>query len=416
MKAIILNIGNELLFGRTINTNAAKISLALNTIGVETVEVRALSDDEASLHNALNHLPNQVDTVIITGGLGPTPDDLTTEIVGSFIQEDLTLYPQAEEHIARFFKEAWSEVRDVNISQAYFPKSASLLANPHGTAMGFEVSYEGRRIFCTPGVPHECLHMVSDEIIPRLSQNQDQKLIQTEFYTYGLGETRQTQIFEGYHLPSEIQFASLPSRSGLLVRLSQFASSAEEQQVQAELEKHHLALQALIQEKYPEVVMGELPLLPWIEAMLVREGLQVSVAESCTSGLLGYHLTQTPGSSQWFVGGVQSYANSVKSQALGVRSESLANYGAVSEEVAQEMALGVATLLDTDIALSITGIAGPDGGTPDKPVGTVCFAIYFQGELFSETKRLRGMRTEVRERSVWHALDFLRRIYQFHLN
>lgn len=415
MKALLINIGNELLLGRTINTNAARLALILNPVGVEVIEARAIADTQEALFGALNHLPEGIDCIIITGGLGPTPDDLTTSIIAEFYQEELILFPEAEEHMKSYFGDRWATLRDINIKQAHFPASARLLDNPNGTAMGFSIQQDGIQVFCTPGVPKECLAMVQDQVVPILQESQSQVLVQSEFYTYGLGESLQTELFQGFYIPNHIQFASLPSRSGLLVRLSAWADSTQAKQVnqveslQAEVDQYSQMLRDLVQHSYPQTLIGAHPLLPTVETFLKSTGLKISVAESCTSGLLGYYLTETPGSSTWFVGGVQAYSNQVKQSTLQVRPESLDQYGAVSEEVAQEMAVGVAQLLDTDLALSITGIAGPDGGTPDKPVGTVCFAIYYQGELFSETKRLRGGRQEVRERSVWQALDLLRR-------
>lgn len=409
MKAIILNIGNELLLGSTVNTNASNIAKILIPAGVEVDEVRMISDEEISLHTALNQLSPEIDRVIITGGLGPTPDDLTSEIIASWVGVELVLYDEAVEHMSEIFKENWTQVREVNMKQAYFPLGAKLLNNPRGTALGFSIEHASKIIYCTPGVPRECIAMVENEILPGMLKHQSLVQIQKEFYTFGLGESRQTQMFEGYQLPSGVHFASLPSISGLLVRLWQWVTPQEELKTRQIIQQISDEFRSRITNVFPEVMVGSFPLLQMVEQFLLTHQLTISIAESCTGGLLGYRLTQTPGSSKWFIGGVQSYSNEVKMAQLGVRSQSLDKYGSVSEEVAQEMALGVAQLMDTDTAISITGIAGPEGGNTEKPVGTVSFSVYYQGDLYTETKRLRGNREEIREKSVWTALDLFRR-------
>ncbi len=419
MKATILNIGNELLNGRTVNTNATQMALDFNQIGVEITEVRVLADDADSLIQSLNHLSASTDLVVITGGLGPTPDDMTREIVAQWSDSELVLFPEAEAHLQTIFGDRFTSMREVNIIQAYFPQAAKLLPNPHGTAMGFYLNHsipdmdnQNLLICCVPGVPYECLKMVKNQIIDKLLADQPLVLIQREFYSFGLGESRQTEVFKDYEIPYGVIFASLPSRSGLLVRLSMWSENtpaARDKSVQL-VDLVNTNLQALISDVYPEVIVGKAPLLQYIESYLIEHHLKISTAESCTSGLLGFVLTQTAGSSQWYEGGIQSYSNEVKMNQLGVKPYVLEEYGAVSEETVAEMALGVAQLLKTDIAVSISGIAGPSGGTDHKPVGTICFGLYIKGKLYTETKRLIGQREEVRERSAWYALDFLRRM------
>jgi nicotinamide-nucleotide amidase len=407
VKAWILNIGNELIQGQVVNGNGAAIAAVLREWGWDVQEIRCIRDGEIPLRQALTQCPKDIDLIVATGGLGPTPDDTTRFDIAKILGLDLDYHSKLSEHMKDWFTQRGRPYRESNEIQAYLPKGATILQNPTGTAVGFLIESDSRKLAFMPGVPSEMLPMLKNELrqnLPNLAAHWYRR----ELVTWGLGEDLQTQLLAEVEFLEPLLFASLPSTEGLLLRISAFGSDFE-------------SIQSCVDHKFEEVLMALKPYHSTIVSMdgkklpeavidyLIRSKETVSVAESCTGGILGGLLTRMPGSSQAFWGGIISYDNSVKINRLGVPEPLLQMEGAVSEACARAMAQGVRLQMGTTWGLAVTGIAGPDGGSPEKPVGTVWLALAGPQGVKSEKVQLRGYRDQIRLRAASSALDLLRR-------
>lgn len=412
MRIEVVTVGDELLLGYTIDTNAAHLGRELAAIGVEIVRRTTCGDSAESIASAVRDALDRADGVITTGGLGPTSDDLTKQSIAALFGRGMLL---DEAHLA-WMRDRWAKrwperpMPAANIQQAMMPEGARKLRNNHGSAPGIFLEDErGRWVAMLPGVPREMRGMLGDTLLPlvrdRLGTVQRvvrSRTLRSTGVAESLAADRITSLPDGV---GDVQLAYLPNVEGVDLRLTVRGLPPEE--ADARLAAAAVRVRSAMGHSiYGE---GDVDLAEVVLAACRERAITVAVAESCTGGMLGQRLTAIPGSSDVMVGGVIAYANAVKESLLGVPREMLREHGAVSEPVARAMATGARSRLGASAALSITGIAGPDGGTPDKPVGTVWIALDLQGAVDARLLRLWGDRDEVRRRATQAALELLRR-------
>ena len=417
MDCEILTVGTELVLGFTVDTNAAEMARALAEAGIRVRRRASVSDELADVRQALAAALERCGTVIVTGGLGPTPDDLTrqaaAEVFGARLVHDPAVLADLEE---KYRRRGIAQMPESNRRQADVPEGATVLPNPIGTAPGLWIDDgHGRLAILLPGVAKEMRGLMESEVIPRLrsrGRTEDggpRTVIRSRtLRTAGIPESALADQVgdEKRVLPPGLSLAWLPSLAGVDLRLT--AWNLGEEEARAALGQAAGALRAKLgAHLYSE--NGE-DLAAVVLRALEGQGAKLAVAESCTGGLLGARLTAVPGSSRVFVGGVTAYANEAKLGLLGVSAEAIAEQGAVSEEVARQMARGVARALDAQAAIAVTGIAGPDGGTPSKPVGTVWIAVLWRDQVRTFTHAFPGDREDVRGRAAQWALNYLRRV------
>jgi nicotinamide-nucleotide amidase len=409
----LVTIGDELLLGFTIDTNAAHISRALGEIGFEVVRRSAVPDRAADIESAVGDALSRTGAVITTGGLGPTSDDLSKASVAAVFGRKMILDP----NVLRQIEERWAKLfpgrhfPEPNRQQAEIPEGATILTNQHGSAPGIWLEDEkGRWVAMLPGVPREMRGLLADEILPRLKKIAgDSVILSKTLRTAGIGESAIAEILGKDPLRElvgdhPIALAFLPSVYGVDLRLT--VRGASRAQAEPLLEAAGLKLK----ERIATYVYGEdgADLAAVVLDLCRMSGATIAVAESCTGGMLGERLTAVPGSSDVFRGGVIAYDNDVKKKLLGVGDDVLASHGAVSVEVASAMASGARRSVGATIGIAITGIAGPGGGTAEKPVGSVCVALDGDGIADSRALRMIGDREEIRQRSAQSALNMLR--------
>jgi nicotinamide-nucleotide amidase len=423
MNVEVVTIGDELLLGFTVDTNAAHLARELAAAGIAIVRRATVGDGAADIATAVKEALDRSGAVITTGGLGPTSDDLTKPAIagvfGRAMRFDEAVWDDLKRRWATF---GWGVIPESNRQQAMIPEGATLLTNRHGSASGIWLEDErGRWVAMLPGVPREMRGMLADELLPKLlarahgvpdapgassREGSPHVIVSRTLRTTGIGESaladRLGSLARG---PSGLPLAYLPGWEGVDLRLTSRGRSAE---------NAARALDAGVAELRSVLgahVYGEdgADLAAELLRQLRERGLKIAVAESCTGGMLGARLTAIPGSSDVVLGGVIAYANAVKESLLGVSAATLATHGAVSEETAREMAAGARERLHADVGVGITGVAGPDGGTPEKPVGTICLATDVRGAVRSVRTLLIGDREEIRRRSTQAALNLLRR-------
>lgn len=374
MKIEIINIGDELLIGQVVNTNASWMAEQFNMAGFEVVQITAISDTYSHIFEALDLAKIRADAVVVTGGLGPTNDDITKEALCKYFDTTLVFNEEVYVQVEALFKLRGFKVTEINRKQAELPANCIPLKNIHGTAAGMWFEQDDRIIVSIPGVPFEMKTLVSDEIIPRLLKKSNPGIILNKtILTQGIGESALAEIIQNWEesLPSHFKLAYLPQPG--IVRLRLTTRGTDRSKLQNELAEQTRALQKLI----PKLIFGYDE--DTIEQIVVESLLQkkntISVAESCTGGYVSHLITSISGSSGCFMGSIVAYDNRIKEKMLGVSAETLTKYGAVSEEVVIEMASGIQSGFNTDYAIAVSGIAGPDGDTEDKPVGTTWIAI-----------------------------------------
>jgi nicotinamide-nucleotide amidase len=411
MRIEIVTIGDELLLGYTIDTNAAHLARRLAEVGVEIVRRTTCGDTAESIATAVREALDRTGAVITTGGLGPTSDDLTKPSIAALFGRDMVL---DEEHLA-WMKDRWQTrfqrpMPESNVQQAMLPAGARKLANNHGSAPGIWLEDErGRWVAMLPGVPREMRGMLADTLLPLVQERLGgaTRVVRSRTVrTTGIGESHVADLVRTIDGGvGAVELAYLPNAEGTDLRLT--VRDASPADADARLATGVERLRGVI----GEYVYGEeaTDLAESVLAACRARGLTVGVAESCTGGLLGARLTAIPGSSDVVEGGVIAYSYGLKTSLLGVPATMLAEHGAVSEPVARAMASGARTASGVDVALAITGIAGPGGGTEAKPVGTVWIALDFQGTVEARRYNLIGDRAEVRQRATQAALDLLRR-------
>lgn len=411
MQIEILTIGDELLLGFTVDTNAAYLARALAAIGVEIVHRTSVGDDADHIADAVRAAIERTGAVITTGGLGPTSDDRTrpaiAKLFGRELVRDDAIVAQIQE---RFWRMSSARMPETNVVQAMVPTGARVLENRHGTAPALWIEDEqGRWVVMLPGVPREMRGLTHDTVIPLLRERigaAPVAIVSRTLRTTGIGESalaeRLGDLARGV---DGLPLAFLPGWPGVDLRLTSNALPADAavRALDAAAQKLRDVTGAFV---YGE---GDDDLADLVLGICRERRLTLATAESCTGGLLGARITAIPGSSDVYVGGVVAYDNSVKTKLLGVRDVSLREHGAVSEQVAREMAEGCASALGTQIGIGITGIAGPGGGTAEKPVGTVWIAVAGAGETRTLGRVYVGDREEIRQRATQASLDQLRR-------
>ncbi len=409
MKAEIITIGDEILIGQIIDTNSAWIAEQFNLNGIEIFQITSVHDDHNHIMEALKKAEEKVDLVILTGGLGPTKDDITKHSLCEYFGSQLIVHEPTFEHIKARFTKFRIDMNKLNRDQALVPDNCTVLPNLAGTAPGMWFEKNDTIFVSVPGVPFEMKYLVGHEILPRLVNNQKVKAIYHKtVLTQGLPESMLAEKIENWEssLPANIKLAYLPSPMGVRVRLSAIGNNKSELEklVEHEIQKLH--------EIIPDNIYGynDETLAEVIGRILKVNGKTLAVAESCTGGFVSHLITSVPGSSAYYRGSVTAYSNQVKEKILGVKVSALQQYGAVSEEVAKEMALGVKQALNADIAVSTTGIAGPDGGSEEKPVGTVWIAVSTEKSTIAQKFVFGGNRERNITRTAQTALQMLRKI------
>lgn len=398
MRANIINIGDELLIGQVTNTNAAWMAQQLTSIGYAVTEVLCIADRKEAIVTQLARCLQQADAVLITGGLGPTKDDITKHTLCSFFNSRLVEHAGSLKNIERIFAGRGYPMTETNRQQALVPECCKVIVNEVGTAPCMCFEQHGKTIISMPGVPSEMKHLMSRHILPMLREkNGGECIVQKNLLFQGIGESFLSDRIEKWELalPPHISLAYLPQHGMLRLRLT--ATGTDREELQRQLEKESLRLHELA----GEFILGEdRESLQEIAAEALRQhGRTLSSAESCTGGAIASRLTAMPGASQYFKGGVVAYSNELKRQMLNVKAETLEKHGAVSEETVREMVEGVRNVCRTDFAVATTGIAGPDGGTPDKPVGTVWIGVASEKRTVTKLLHFSDQRAQVIERT-----------------
>ncbi|MBD1397879.1 competence/damage-inducible protein A [Pontibacter sp. JH31] len=371
--AEIITIGDEILYGQIVDTNSAWMGTELTRIGVRVKQITSISDDAAHIVAALDNARSRADIILMTGGLGPTKDDLTKTVLTDYFHTELKLDEQSLADVTELFKSRGFELTDLNRQQAFLPAACTPVRNVLGTAPGMWFEDEGKVFVSMPGVPFEMKRMMTDIVLPKLKTYfKTPEIRHKVVQTIGIPESTLSEKLEAWELslPPHIRLAYLPHLGMVRLRLTGMGQDA--QLLELELEREVGVLSSLI----PKHIFahGEVPLEEALGQLLKERGLTIATAESCTGGYLAHRMTSVPGSSAYFRGSVVAYDNAVKTQVLGVKPETLQTHGAVSEATVLEMAQNVRRKLNTDIGVATSGIAGPDGGTPDKPVGTIWIA------------------------------------------
>lgn len=407
MKAEIICIGDELLIGQTVNSNAAWMGQELNKIGIDVYQVSTISDDKNHIVDALKDALKRTELVLITGGLGPTRDDKTKYTLAEYFNSPLVRNENVYNQVEKMLKKRSIPMNDLNRKQAEVPEKARIFINYAGTAPAMWFVLGGKVVISMPGVPYEMKELMTKQILPSVSRYfKTPVIIHRTIHTYGTFEAKLAEILSGFEeqLPSEIKLAYLPTEGIIKLRLSGRGAREEEivKMIDAEIEK----LYKLI----PRYIFGEQDdSLEKIIGVLLREkGETLSTAESCTGGLIAHRITTVPGSSDYFIGSVIAYSNRIKEKDLGVDPGSIVEFGAVSRQVVEQMAQGVRERFNTGYSIATSGIAGPAGGTAEKPVGTVWIAVVDKKGIYSKKYTFGNNRLRNIRRSTLAGLNLLR--------
>ena len=406
LKVQLLLTGNEIMSGDTVDSNSAMIAQRLGELAIGVHRKVTVGDDVPLLQAELSAMINDAELVIVNGGLGPTIDDLTAEILAAVAGVPLEEHPQAVAHLQQWCAKRNLQLNAANLKQAMLPAGASIVDNPVGSAVGFEMTVGSCRVICTPGVPGELRAMLDGivaDLAARLQRPTERSILRLQ--TFGLGESTAQQIItdEIPDWPAEVQLGFRAGAPQMEIKLSINSAAA------ADAQRH---CRDQLQRLFGDHIIGEgdLTLAQRVLQLLRERNATLTTAESCTGGLIASQLTRVPGSSEGFHAGFVTYSNAIKQSVLGVCEDTLAQHGAVSEEVVREMALGALDRASADYAIAVSGIAGPDGGSPEKPVGTVWVAWGDRNHI-----RTRGLCWPV-ERTLFQTmiaaagLDMIRRI------
>ncbi len=409
MTAEIITIGDEILIGQIVDTNSAWMGKELSNIGMEVKQISSISDNSEHIIAALDEAKNRVDVIFITGGLGPTKDDITKKTLVKYFESVLVMNIEVLEDVTNLFKAFNVKMIDVNKKQAEVPDNCQVLRNRKGTAPGMWFEKQGKIFISMPGVPHEMKMMMKEQVLPKLkSELQLPHIVMRTVRTQGIGESflaEKIADWEEAVAKEGIKLAYLPSAGGVRLRLSITGKNLE--LAENLVEKYVSKLEKII----PNYIYGnDEEGLPKVVASLLKDRrLSVSTAESCTGGYIAHLLTQYPGSSEFYKGSLIAYSNEVKIDALSIDSEILEQQGAVSEDIALAMVDSVRTKMNTDYAISCTGIAGPDGGSVEKPVGTVWIGIASNQGAYAVKYQFGGDRAINIEITAMTALNMLRK-------
>jgi nicotinamide-nucleotide amidase len=405
--AEIVSFGTELLLGELVDTNVAWLSARLAALGVSVYRHTTVGDNMERVIAALQEAASRADLVLTTGGLGPTSDDVTNESLGLATGREMVEYPEARRHVDEMFARFGREPTASNYKQALFPEGSELIPNPVGTAMGALLEHDGTLFATLPGVPAEMERMFEETLEPLIKERSEGAIVSRTLHFSGIGESALAEKVQDLLDASDPTVAPLASAGKVRLRITTRAATIEE----AEEKIEPVAEEIL--DRLGEYYFGEddETLESALARLLTERGATLALAESCTGGLLAKRLTDMAGSSAYFMEGLVTYSNDAKERLLGVPHELLMEHGAVSEPVARAMAEGVREDAGTDYGLSVTGVAGPDGGTEEKPVGLVFVGISDEERTTVERLDLsafRRSREVIRERSANRAFDLLR--------
>jgi len=409
MKAEIINIGDELLIGQVINTNASWMAAQLNLAGIAVGQISVVADDAQHIMNSITEAYGRADIILLTGGLGPTKDDITKHTLCKFFDTKLVFDEASFQNIVKLFGSRDIPITGLNKQQAELPECCIPILNPNGTAPGMWFEKDNKIIVSMPGVPFEMKPMMTDKVIPSLAEKFDlPHIFHKTILTVGVGESFLAAILEDWEnaLPANIKLAYLPQPGIVRLRLS--GRDANKEEIVTAVENEVAKLVKLI----PDLIFGydDDSLEEVVGTLLKAKGLTLATAESCTGGYLAHRITSVPGSSHYFKGSIIAYANEIKMKFLSVKESDLSEHGAVSEEVVKQMAEEARLAIGTDYAIASSGIAGPDGGTEEKPVGTVWLAIAGPNGTLSKKFQLGDDRGRNILRATILALNLLRKV------
>lgn len=403
MKAVIITIGDEILLGQILDTNSRFIARELTKLGAETIEMRSVADDRNAIVRAINDAFLHADVVLMTGGLGPTKDDLTKKVLAEYFDCPLVENKEVYHWLEEMFADIPGRMNKYNVSQALLPEKCTPLRNLKGTASGMWFEHKNKVLISLPGVPFETEYLMHYEVLPRLKEKFTGLLLRFKMITvFDVPESEIALKLADFEekLPEAMGLAYLPSEGYVRLRLTAKGPAVE--QLDTVYENLLTALQDLPYQPSTEGDSRE-DLL----RRLKNAGVTVATAESCTGGNIAHIITSMPGASNYFLGGVVAYSNEVKKSVLGVSAQDLEKYGAVSEQVARQMAQGVRKALGADYAVATTGIAGPDGGTKEKPVGTIWMAVAGPNGTVAEKMLISHTRERNIGRGSVHAIQLL---------
>ena len=410
MKATIVTIGDEILIGQIVDTNSGFIAKSLDKIGIEINEMISISDDKKHILDTFAKLQNTVDLVIITGGLGPTKDDITKKTFCDYFEDELVVNPQVLAHVTEIIEGFYKRtISQMNKDQALVPSKCTVLHNKVGTAPGMWMKKENTVFISLPGVPFEMKYLVENEIIPKVALEYKRPyIIHRTILTYGQGESMVAERIEDWEnkLPEFIKLAYLPALGRVRLRLS--ARGIDKEKLDVALEENIKSLDAIIhdiivgfdEEETIEFILGRI---------LTKENKTLSTAESCTGGKIAEMLTSVSGSSQYFKGGVVSYATEVKINVLGIPESLIKEHSVISAAVVSAMALSIKKMMNTDYAIATTGNAGPSKGDSDAELGTVFIALATPTDIIVEEFNFGQPREKVIDRAVIKSLELLKK-------
>ena len=406
MKATIITIGDEILIGQILDTNSRYISRALNTHGIVVAERTSIGDNRTQIVETLDRALAQSEVVIITGGLGPTKDDITKHTLCDYFGSTLRYDETEAEHIRTMLEARNIAFNELNRGQAMVPECCTVLHNAHGTAPGMWFERDGRVVVSLPGVPFEMQHLIDDEVMPRLKAHFElREIVHRTMITFGIAESILAERIAAWEdaLPEYLHLAYLPAPNIVRLRLS--AYEVEGKEVRQEIDSQFETLRAII----PDNIAGfeEASVEELVHNILIDRGQTLAVAESCTGGVIASKFTAQAGASAYFLCGVVSYSNESKCNVLGVDKSDIEQYGAVSEQVAIGMARGAMVISGANFAISTTGIAGPTGGSPEKPVGTVWIGVATPEKCFAFRKNCGTDRSQIISRATAYAIAAL---------
>lgn len=405
MKAEIITVGTEILLGDIVNTNSQFLAKELASLGLDVYYQSTVGDNESRLMDTLNESLDRSDIIITTGGLGPTNDDITKEVAAKCFNQELVFYNNIWKDIKQYFEKIGVEPTENNKKQAYFPKDCIILNNSNGTAPGAILKKENKMIIVLPGPPKEMIPMFNNELKKHLENLTDYKLISRTLRFFGIGESElEDKLSDIINNQTNPTIAPYAKEGEVTLRIT--AKSYTKDDADNLIDEVENKIKTLVG-KYL-YGYGETTLEETVAKLLVEKNLTIAVSESCTGGMVSSTLIDYPGISQVFMEGCVTYSNEAKMSRLGVKKETLDSFGAVSTETAIEMAKGVAMNLKTNVGLSTTGIAGPGGGTAEKPVGLVYIGLYINGKTKVKKLNLAGSREKIRVKATKEALNFLR--------
>jgi len=408
MNAEIITIGDEILIGQIVDTNSVWIATELNSIGINVIRKSSVSDSKSEIIKAIDYAKNSADIILLTGGLGPTDDDCTKDALADYYHVELIENSDVLNHISELINKRSGFLNQRNINQAKVPSNCKVIQNSIGTAPGMWFNDGDKTIISMPGVPFEMKEMMSKFILPELKKaNTNDHIIHKLVLTQGLPESKLAETIESWenNLPEEIKLAYLPSPGIIKLRLS--ARGTNQEYLQTQLSKQINLLQEII----PDYICGYdfEQLEDVIAKLLLTKGITLSIAESCTGGYISHLITSISGSSAYFKGSIIAYSNEIKENILNISKSNLEVCGAVSKQVVEEMAIHVREIFDTDFSIATSGIAGPTGGSQEKPVGTIWIAIADKNGVISLKYMFGDNRSRNIQRTSLTALNMLQK-------